>query len=183
MIYYINIDGLEVCRAKAAEVKTYLDLVRETVEPGSELPVHMAIYSQEPDHERIVLMSWSYEYYTRYSVDPGLIPLVIRGAWTRLCNAVQREMWRRYVEEYYRRARIDSENGGILDEQTLINDGFVRSALKTHPGYVSRAETPFIDQLEVYSGAYGVGFRQHIPRYDTANYHYVRYWLYFGGDD
>ena len=110
-------------------------------------------------------------------------PKIITAWWEKLIRAINRELARSYAEDYLLRAHVDAEAGGVLHDDDLLRDGFYRGPLKTHPGYVSRAETPLVNQLELYSGAYGVGFRQHIPRYDTNNYHYVRYWLYDGGDD
>lgn len=44
----------------------------------------------------------------------------------------------------------------------------------TAKGYVSRKA---VEELEVYNGRYGVGYKAHRPRFDTTNYHYVDYYI------
>lgn len=41
-------------------------------------------------------------------------------------------------------------------------------------GYISRKSE---GRLERYSGKFGDGYKLHLPRWDTSNYHYIQYWI------
>lgn len=101
----------------------------------------------------------------------------LRQEWDRLLRAVRIEMGRRRVTEWLQRAVMDWDNGGVLLEEDLEREGLHPGSTKTRPGYWSK-NLDLAESLEVYTGAYGVGLVQKIPRYDTTNYHYVKYWLY-----
>lgn len=102
----------------------------------------------------------------------------LRNEWERLIRTVRLEMARRKAADLLHRIHEDDENGGYLMADDLIQEGLRPGPVKTRPGYCPRAERQLSEELELYSGAYGAGFIQHIPRYDTLNYHYVKYWLY-----
>ncbi len=102
----------------------------------------------------------------------------LRNEWERLIRTVRLEMARRKAAELLHRIHLDDANGGYLMADDLIQEGLRPGPVKTRPGYCPRAERPLSEELELYSGAYGAGFIQHLPRYDTLNYHYVKYWLY-----
>ena len=97
--------------------------------------------------------------------------------WNRLLRAVRIEMGRRRVTEWLHRAVMDWDNGGVLLEEDLEREGLHPGSTKTRPGYWPK-NAELAGSLEVYTGAYGAGLVQHIPRYDTTNYHFVKYWLY-----
>lgn len=97
--------------------------------------------------------------------------------WNRLLRAVRIEMGRRRVTEWLHRAVMDWDNGGVLLEEDLEREGLHPGSTKTRPGYWGK-NLDLAESLEVYTGVYGVGLVQNIPRYDTTNYHFVRYWLY-----
>lgn len=101
----------------------------------------------------------------------------LRQEWDRLLRAVRIEMGRRRVTEWLHRAVMDWDNGGVLLEEDLEREGLHPGSTKTRPGYWSK-NLDLAESLEVYTGAYGVGLVQKIPRYDTTNYHFVKYWLY-----
>lgn len=102
----------------------------------------------------------------------------LRQEWARVIRAARLEMARRKAADLLHRIRLDDENGGYLMADDLIQEGLRPGPVKTRPGYCPRAERQLSEELELYSGAYGAGFIQHLPRYDTLNYHYVKYWLY-----
>ena len=102
----------------------------------------------------------------------------LRNEWARLIKAARLEMARRKAAALLQRIHLDDENGGYLMADDLIQEGLRPGPVKTRPGYCPRAERQLSEELELYSGAYGAGFVQHLPRYDTMNYHYVKYWLY-----
>lgn len=102
----------------------------------------------------------------------------LRNEWERLIRTVRLEMARRKAADLLHRIHEDDENGGYLMADDLIQEGLRPGPVKTRPGYCPRAERQLSEELELYSGAYGAGFIQHLPRYDTLNYHYVKYWLY-----
>ena len=102
----------------------------------------------------------------------------LRNEWERLIRTVRLEMARRKAADLLHRIHEDDENGGYLMADDLIQEGLWPGPVKTRPGYCPRAERQLSEELELYSGVYGAGFIQHLPRYDTLNYHYVKYWLY-----
>lgn len=104
-------------------------------------------------------------------------PRSLRQEWNRLLRAVRIEMGRRRVTEWLHRAVMDLDNGGVLLEEDLEREGLHPGSTKTRPGYWSK-NLGLVESLEVYTGVYGVGLVQKIPRYDTTNYHFVKYWLY-----
>lgn len=168
---------------RAVDVRNRLQQITTEIDRGSNLPELVSVWAVLGHGVEVRLACWldTGEKPRHHAWDAW--PKIITAWWEKLIRKINHELGRRFAEEYLHRAHVDAEAGGILQENDLISDGFHRGPLKTHPGYVSRAETPLVNQLELYSGAYGVGFRQHIPRYDTKNYHYVRYWLYDQGGD
>lgn len=104
-------------------------------------------------------------------------PRSLQMEWNRLLRAVRIEMCRRRATEWLHRAVMDLDNGGVLLEEDLEHEGLHRGSTKTRPGYWGK-NLGLAESLEVYTGAYGVGLVQKIPRYDTKNYHFVIYWLY-----
>lgn len=98
--------------------------------------------------------------------------------WERLKRACRCHIARRLAQELLRQIHQDADAGGILTEEDLREEGLLPGTTKTRPGYWPRAELPLARCLELYDGAYGVGLIEHIPRYDTNNYHFVKYWLY-----
>lgn len=101
----------------------------------------------------------------------------LRQEWYRFLRAVRIEMGRRRVTEWLHRATVELDHGGILTEDDLREEGLHRGGTKSRPGYVPKNRS-LAESLEVYTGAYGVGLIEHIPRYDTRNFHFVQYWLY-----
>ena len=180
--YYVMTGAARQECPRAVDVRNRLQQITNEIEPGSDLPEMIEVVAVFEAGE-IIICKWLSKYGDLRHNTWHAWPQIITAWWEKLIRKINHELGRRYAEEYLHRAHIDAEAGGILQENDLISDGFYRGPLKTHPGYVSRAETPLVNQLELYSGAYGVGFRQHIPRYDTNNYHYVRYWLYDQGGD
>lgn len=106
----------------------------------------------------------------------------LRDEWNRLVKAIRIEMGRRRAASYLHQVHLDQDAGGVLTPDDLIEEGLLPGTIKSRPGYWPRAERPLAECLELYSGAYGVGLIEHQPRYDTSNYHYVRYWLYELGE-
>lgn len=105
------------------------------------------------------------------------MPAYLRNTWTRLQRHLMKNRAAAYAAQFLLQAHEDQEQGGQLSEQDLLAAGFSKGSSKTHPGYWPRTETPLAECLELYNGAFGVGLKEHYPRYDTKNYHYVRYWL------
>lgn len=105
------------------------------------------------------------------------LPAYLRNAWTRLERHLMKNRAAAYAEQFLLQAHQDQDHGGVLQEQDLREAGFTPGATKTHPGYWPRAEQPLADCLEPYNGVYGVGLKEHFPRYDTQNFHFVKYWL------
>ena len=98
--------------------------------------------------------------------------------WERLKRACRcRIAWRLAISLLHEILE-DTENGGIWTEENLREEGLLPGAQKSRPGYWPRADLPLAKCLGLYDGAYGVGLIEHIPRYDTNNYHFVKYWLY-----
>lgn len=105
------------------------------------------------------------------------LPAYLRNAWTRLQRHLMKNRAAAYAAQFLMQAHEDQERGGNLTEQDLLDAGFSKGSSKTHPGYWPRTETPLAECLELYNGVFGVGLKEHYPRFDTKNYHYVRYWL------
>ena len=105
------------------------------------------------------------------------LPAYLRNAWTRLQRHLMKNRAAAYAAQFLLQAHQDQEQGGRLTEQDLLDAGFSEGSRKTHPGYWPRTETPLAECLELYNGAFGVGLKEHYPRFDTKNFHYVRYWL------
>ena len=105
------------------------------------------------------------------------LPAYLRNAWARLLRHLMKNRAAAYAAQFLLQAHEDQERGGNLTEQDLLDAGFSKGSTKTHPGYWPRTETPLAECLELYNGAFGVGLKEHYPRFDTKNYHYVRYWL------
>lgn len=98
--------------------------------------------------------------------------------WERIKRACRCHIARRLALDFLRQIHQDAEAGGVLTEVDLREEGLLPGATKTRPGYWPRVDLPLVKRLELYDGAYGVGLIEHIPRYDTNNYHFVKYWLY-----
>ena len=105
------------------------------------------------------------------------LPKYMQNAYNRLIKELQKRRASAYVAQFLLQAHQDQERGGQLLEEDLRAAGFHQGCTKTHPGYWPRSERPLAECLEPYDGAYGVGMKEHIPRYDTQNYHFVKYWL------
>lgn len=108
----------------------------------------------------------------------NLLSMSLIMGWERLKRACQRHIASRLARDYLLYIHQDAESGGVLLEENLREEGLLPCATKTRPGYWPRGEKPLVECLEYYEGVYGVGLVEHIPRYDTPNYHYVKYWLY-----
>ena len=109
--------------------------------------------------------------------DPA-ISMSLGQEWVRCLTAMRSHIARRLASSLLHQILEDTDNGGVWTEQDLREEGLNSDATKTRPGYWPRQELPLAKCLDLYDGAYGVGLIEHIPRYDTTNYHYVKYWLY-----
>lgn len=98
--------------------------------------------------------------------------------WERIKRAGRCHIARRLAASLLHQIHEDSEHGGVWTEHDLREEGLEPCGTKTRPGYWPRQELALAKTLELYDGAYGVGLIEHIPRYDTTNYHFVKYWLY-----
>lgn len=98
--------------------------------------------------------------------------------WVRCLTAMRSHIARRLAASLLHQIHEDEDNGGRWDESDLREEGLSPCTTKTRPGYWSKAKQPLGKTLELYDGLFGVGLIEHIPRYDTNNYHYIRYWLY-----
>lgn len=98
--------------------------------------------------------------------------------WERLKRACRCHIARRLAASLLHEIREDTEHGGVWTKEDLREEGLLPGSTKSRPGYWSRADLPLAKCLDLYDGAYGVGLIEHIPRYDTNNYHFVKYWLY-----
>lgn len=126
-------------------------------------------------------LRWEYQTNDELITSPGLRDQLSRSLlmeWERLKRACRCHIARRLAQEFLRQIHQDAETGGVLTEEDLREEGLLPGTTKTRPGYWPRAELPLVKCLELYDGAYGVGLIEHIPRYDTNNYHFVKYWLY-----
>lgn len=110
-------------------------------------------------------------------------------SWDLMSRSLQKE-WRRIVREIrcyiatvralqlLRRIETETAAGGVWTEEDLRNAGLVPHMTTTRPGYYPRTGYSFANSLQFYKGVYGAGLVERIPRYDTVNYHYIKYWLY-----
>lgn len=106
------------------------------------------------------------------------LPSGLRTEWDRLIRQIRIYAAARKAILLLQRLHIDRDNGGVLVEEDLEAEGLHAGMTKTRPGYFPRTGRDLLDSLEFYQGIYGAGLIQKIPRYDTQNYHYIRYWLY-----
>lgn len=126
-------------------------------------------------------LRWEYQTNEELITAPLLVDQLSRSLlmeWERIKRACRCHIARRLALDFLRQIHQDAETGGILTEEDLREEGLLPGAAKTRPGYWPRTELPLVKCLEIYDGAYGVGLIEHFPRYDTNNYHFVKYWLY-----
>lgn len=126
-------------------------------------------------------LRWEYQTNEEVITAPRLLDQLSRSLlmeWERIKRACRCHIARRLALDFLRQIHQDAETGGILTEEDLREEGLLPGATKTRPGYWPRADLPLVKCLELYDGAYGVGLIEHLPRYDTQNYHFVKYWLY-----
>ena len=177
--HYSGAPALEMTFGSCAEVYVYIRQLNNTL--GDGLPDWYDISLYEVTGEipsRIV--SYNHRTNEEEQNDPSAyiaLPSYLRNALARLQRHLMKNRAAAYAANFLHQAVEDLEQGGVLVEQDLLDAGFSRGTTKTHPGYWPRSETPLAECLELYNGAFGVGLKEHYPRYDTKNYHYVRYWL------
>lgn len=126
-------------------------------------------------------LRWEYQTNDEIITAPRLLDQLSRSLlmeWERLKRACRCHIARRLAASLLHEIREDTEHGGVWTEEDLREEGLLPGSTKSRPGYWSRADLPLAKCLDLYDGAYGVGLIEHIPRYDTNNYHFVKYWLY-----
>lgn len=106
------------------------------------------------------------------------LPHGLEVEWRRTIKAIRTYIAARRAEIFLRQLHQDADNGGVLEEQYLRDEGLCPGTTRSRPGYWPRTGRTLLQSLELYQGVYGAGLVERIPRYDTQNYHYIRYWLY-----
>lgn len=159
----------------ATETQTRLREIRQAIDPSWAPPDSISIWS-----EGVRCLRYTWEDNEEDLSCPRIWEDATRSLaaeWIRLLRAIRIEMGRRRITEWLHRATVELDHGGILTEDDLREEGLHRGGTKSRPGYVPKNRS-LAESLEVYTGAYGVGLIEHIPRYDTRNFHFVQYWLY-----
>lgn len=167
----------EILKAGTATSVQYdLRKLREKIDPEW-IPVQwLALYVGDQ-----IALHWEYRTNTETEGPAYRDPAISRSLgmeWVRCLTAMRKHIARRLAASLLHDIHEDSEHGGVWTEADLREEGLVPCSTKSRPGYWPRREVPLAEALSLYDGAYGVGLIEHIPRYDTNNYHFVKYWLY-----
>lgn len=160
----------------ATNVQYGLRKIREKIDPEWIPAAWIELYVGD----RLALR-WEYRTNTETEGPAADDPAISRSLlmeWARCLRAMRSHIARRLAASLLHEIHEDAEHGGVWTEADLREEGLVPGSTKTRPGYWPRADVPLAKTLEIYDGAYGVGLVEHIPRYDTNNYHFVKYWLY-----
>lgn len=160
----------------ATAVQYDLRRIREKVDPEWIPCVWICLYVGDK-----IALHWEYRTNTETEGPAYRDPAISRSLlmeWLRCIRVMRCHIARRLASTLLHEINEDTENGGHWAEEDLRDCGLISGTMKSRPGYWPRGEAPLAKSLELYDGAYGVGLIEHIPRYDTNNYHFVKYWLY-----
>lgn len=178
---------IEIARGRAIDVRpagtataAMVDLraIRDSIDE-SWSPIDTVSIWSEAGSRRVCIYEFSgNEETVDWSEGWNTMPNALRVEWGRLLRAIRCYIGLRRALDLLHRLHVDRDNGGVLVEEDLYDEGLHHGGTKSRPGYYPRSGRDLLDSLEVYQGVYGAGLVQKIPRYDTQNYHYIRYWLY-----
>ncbi len=178
--HYSGAPAVELEFSSNNEVYAYIRQLNGTLDESLPAWYDISLYETDPGDTTTRIVSYDHRTNEEDQNSPTAymaLPAYLRNAWTRLQRHLMKNRAAAYAAQFLLQAHEDQDRGGNLTEQDLLDAGFSRGSTKTHPGYWPRTETPLAECLELYNGAFGVGLKEHYARFDTKNYHYVRYWL------